>query len=101
MVPQAPQLLLSVVLSVQVPLQLANPDWQVRPQVPPEHTYPAGQTLEQVPQLPLSVLVSTQVPLQFISPDWQESEQVPPEQTWPAGQMVAQLPQWLRSLWRS
>ncbi len=36
--PQEPQLLLLVLRLTQVPEQLVNPAWQVRPQVPFEHT---------------------------------------------------------------
>jgi hypothetical protein len=49
--PQAPQLLRSLLVFTQLPLQQLVPD---------------GQTVPQAPQLLGSLLVSTQVPLQFV-----------------------------------
>jgi hypothetical protein len=40
--------------------QSVSPGWQPVPQAPPEHAWPAGQTLPHVPQLLLSLLVFAQ-----------------------------------------
>jgi len=65
-VPQVPQLLLSLAVVTQLPLQKVRPEGQVHmPLVqlrPPEHTVP------QVPQLLLSLAVVRQVPLQSVCP---------------------------------
>ena len=49
--PQEPQFWLSLTSETQVPEQLVSPDWQVRPQMPPEQTSPAGQGWLHPPQL--------------------------------------------------
>jgi hypothetical protein len=66
--PQVPQLLRSVWVVVQAPLQNACPDGQAE-QVPPlQSGEPDGQTLPHVPQFMASVIVAAQVPLQFVFP---------------------------------
>ena len=56
--PQAPQLLLSVVVVTQRPAQSVWPEghWQR----PAEHTWPVGHTIPQAPQLTASVEGLTQ-----------------------------------------
>jgi hypothetical protein len=101
-VPQAPQFWLSLLVTVQMPPQLVEPGTQVRPQVPPEQTWPAGQTVPQVPQLWLSVWGETQTPAQR-SPvgGRQAAAQAAPEQSWPDGHAVPQAPQFCGSLLRA
>lgn len=101
LVPQAPQLLASVWVFVQVPLQLvgvavgqqtplaqtwalgshtgpvALPQWHW----PPAQTSPARQALPQVPQLLLSVCRLTQLPPQLLVPPVQLRAQAPFVQT--------------------
>jgi hypothetical protein len=50
-VPQVPQFWLSLLVTVQMPAQLVEPETQVTPHAPPEQASPAGQTVPQVPQL--------------------------------------------------
>jgi hypothetical protein len=55
-----------------VPLQLVNPAWQERAQVPPVQAKPAAQAVAQVPQWSRSVDRSAQVPPQSDSLAGQE-----------------------------
>jgi hypothetical protein len=61
--PHAPQLLLSFVVSTQVPQQCVP---LVQTQAPPEQVLPAPQTVPQVPQLFESVSTLVHVPLQLV-----------------------------------
>ena len=62
-IPQAPQLFESLVVSMQVPLQIMPAQaWQPLA----EQCWPEGQTIPQLPQLLSLWVVSTQVPLQFV-----------------------------------
>lgn len=101
-VPQAPQLRLSLLVTVQTPPQLVEPETQVTPHLPPEQTSPVGQTVPQVPQFWLSVCGDTQTPAQS-SPVGrrQAAAQAPAEQNWPAVQAAAQAPQFCGSLMRA
>jgi hypothetical protein len=63
--PQAPQLAVSLLTSIQVPPQFAVPDEQ---HLPFEHDVPVGQTVGQVPQCCSSVLRLTQTPPQLVVP---------------------------------
>jgi len=58
-VPQAPQLFMSVLTFVQMPLQLVCPCGHVH--CPPAHDAPPVHTLLQAPQFQLSVCASMQV----------------------------------------
>ena len=88
--------------SMQVPLQLMRPVWQVSPQVPPEQMSPDGHAVPALaplqsslaPQCVLLVVGSMQVPPQLMRPVWQVSPQVPAEQTLPDGHAV---PRWRES----
>ena len=53
--PQAPQLLTSLVSWTQVPEQLLSPLWQVNEQAPEEHACPAAQVFPHLPQWVLSL----------------------------------------------
>ena len=68
--PQKPQLLGSVLVLTQLPLQLVRPALQVMPQAPPEQVAEplagVGQTVPQLPQLLVSVLVLAQAPPQHV-----------------------------------
>jgi hypothetical protein len=64
--PHVPQFRLSLVVSLQVPLQVAN-EPQVVVHTPALQTWPAAHALPQVPQLAASTLVSLQVPVQLVS----------------------------------
>ena len=107
--PVAPQWALLVDGSTQVPPQLTRPAWQVRPQVPLEHTFPAAQTAPALPpwqspvapQWTLLVAGSTQAPPQSTRPAWQVRPQVPTRHICPATQTTAQSPQWAGSFVRS
>jgi hypothetical protein len=101
-VPQVPQFWLSLLVTVQTPPQLVEPETQVTPHVPPEQASPAGQTVPQVPQFWLSVWGETQTPAHK-SPvgSRQAAAQAPPEQNWPVGQTVPQAPQFCGSLLRA
>jgi hypothetical protein len=57
--PQAPQLLASLLVSTHTPLHKVWPSPQ--PHMPAVQTWPPGQTFPQAPQLLGSLLVSTQV----------------------------------------
>jgi hypothetical protein len=62
--PEAPQLALSVVGSMQCPPQSTRPAAQVTEQEPFEQTCPALHAVPQAPQLRLSLFSSTQLPPQ-------------------------------------
>jgi len=99
--PQAPQLLGSVVTLAQAPAQTIWPAGQV--QVPETQAAPAEQTLPQAPQLLGSVDTLTQAPLlHLIWPGGHGGKrQAPFRQTAPAGQALPQAPQLLGSIVRS
>jgi hypothetical protein len=59
-VPQAPQLALSVCSSTQVPLQFVRPAWQLNVHFPLEQALPAGHAVPQLPQLAWSDCVFAQ-----------------------------------------
>ncbi len=94
---QAPQLVLSVCRSRQVPEHTVCPAEQVVVQAPARQIWPPGQTLPQAPQWLVSVEVSRQVPEQLVWPPPHDTVQTPAEQTWPPGQMTPQAPQLLLS----
>jgi hypothetical protein len=62
------QLLMSVLVLTQTPLQLVRPAPQLVVQLPVEQTWPAEQALPQAPQLARLFVVSTQIPLQHRRP---------------------------------
>jgi hypothetical protein len=86
--PQPPQLLGSLLVSVHVPLQSVCPDGQPPPplatQVPLEQVVPEPHTLPQLPQLLGSLARVTQAPAHSTVPDGQLITQVPPAHTVPA-----------------
>ena len=61
-VPHSPQFVGSYRGSTQRPLHGISGDSHVGPQLPPEHTWPAPQSVPQVPQFRLSVCLFTHVP---------------------------------------
>jgi hypothetical protein len=65
-VPQAPQFDVSVCVSTQLPLQLAAPFGQSKPQLPAAHTSSAPQGVSQSPQCAASVRVSTHSSPHFV-----------------------------------
>lgn len=103
-VPQPPQLRLSVLKSVQ---KAAGPeaghwldafDVLSHEHLEPMHEVPGAQIVPQEPQFTASPVVSVQVPKQLDSPLMQLIEQVPlPLQSCPAGQTLPHLPQLLLS----
>jgi hypothetical protein len=97
--PHLPQLLLSPVRVVQVPVpvQYVSPaTGQVQP--PPEHTSLRGHVRPQASQFKAFVFKSTQTFEQIVSPESTAHSQSPPEQCVPAGHAVPQLPQLDESL---
>jgi hypothetical protein len=119
---QVPQLLMSLVVSTQLPLQSVEPPGQPNTHPPWEQESPTAQVAPQPPQFLGSVAVLTQVlphwvsggwhiggvthcwfwqtwpevqqePLQRISPEGQTSVQVPDWQFWFAPQVRLQPPQ--------
>lgn len=68
LLPQVPQLLLSVLRSRHTMPQSVCPEEQPDEHTPPEHVWPAPQLLPHVPQLRRSLEVSTQKPLQLVRP---------------------------------
>jgi len=62
--PQAPQLEGSTLVSTHLPLQSSVPPPQLPVHLPALQTSPAAQAVPQVPQLEGSKSVSTQLPLQ-------------------------------------
>jgi hypothetical protein len=76
--PQVPQLLTSVCVFTQSPLQATFGAVQEVVQVPFEQTCPEAQACPQVPQLLLSVWVLVQTPLQVVFGAVQAVVQVPP-----------------------
>src|SRR5262249_43676779 len=99
--PQLPQLLASLWVLVQLPLQMAfEPDGQ---QVPVTQEPP--QTLPQPPQLLSSVCVSAQygtpVCVQNVCPEPQMEPQLPLEHTWLVPQTWLHEPQFALSVWSS
>ena len=69
--------------------------------MPPEHTWPAAQSVAHVPQLFRSLCVSRHEPPQLVRPVAHDTTQRPAEHTCPAAHAVPQAPQLARSLWRS
>jgi len=67
--------------------QAATGHWQV----PPAHTWPAGQAFPHPPQLALSVAVFTHVCPQAVCPLGQTQAQLPPT-VWGGGQLFTQVP---------
>ena len=103
-VPHIPQLAGSMAVFAQydpeAPVQVARGDAQVAPQVPVEHTCPAGQAWPHTPQLRLSVCTFTQAPAHVVCPMAHETTHIPPEHTLPAGHALPHEPQLALSLWR-
>jgi hypothetical protein len=101
-IPQPPQLLRSVLVSVHWPKHVTCVV-QLRPQLVPSHVVvsyllPAGQGEQRVPQLLTDVLL-TQLPLQSCCVD--EHLHTPLWQVLPPVQMLPQVPQLLLSVRRS
>jgi hypothetical protein len=87
-VPQLPQFLASLLVSVHTPLQVVWPKGQVQRLLTQCCPEPKVQDVPQLPQLRSSLVMSTQAPLQLVS--WAEHEvtqvscwQTPPSQTLP------------------
>lgn len=78
---QAPQLLASVLVSTQLPLQSVWPDPQLLTHWLLEHTSPEPQAWLQAPQLSWSLASETHTPLQLVFPVAQVVTQRPFEQT--------------------
>jgi len=57
--PQPPQLVSSLFMSVQVPIQSVSADWQDNKQLPELHSSPEAQVSPQAPQLASSVFKFT------------------------------------------
>jgi hypothetical protein len=68
MLPQVPQLPLSIFRSRQIPLQLARPPGQFSEQAEVLHTWPGAQMFPQAPQLKVSDLRSRQLLSHWVSP---------------------------------
>ena len=79
--PQAPQLLLSLVRSRQTPEQFESPLLHDTAHTPDEHTCPAMQALPQRPQFCRSVWMFWQAPEQLVKPVAHETAQLPEEHT--------------------
>ena len=99
MVPQAPQLLLLVFVSIQEPLQLVCPEPQLLSHLPEAQTSEAAHALAQVPQFFVSDRRLTQVPEQSVKSLGQLATHVPALQTCPPAHALAQAPQWSESVW--
>ena len=99
--PQAPQLLGSPEIPVQVPSQLVSPSGQVVPQVPFSQTCPVAQATLQAPQLVSELAVSTQLRPHSVVPAGHEPAQAPLTQTCETPHASEQEPQWLGSELRS
>ena len=102
MLPQAPQLPVSVGRFTQEPLQLVVPFGHETAQAPPEQTWFTVQDEAQSPQWLLSDWRLTQTPLHSVYPALQASPQTPPLQVavpfGGAGQATPQAPQFCVSL---
>jgi hypothetical protein len=94
--PHALQLLGSIEVSTQRPLQLVAGDWQPSAHLPPVHACPGGHGTLHPPQLSGSEAVSTHVPLQLVRPGAHEQE--PSEHTIPGEHATPQDPQLAGSL---
>jgi hypothetical protein len=94
-VPQAPQFLLSLLVSLQTPLQSVNAQVHALE----THVSAPAHALEQLPQWAASLVRSVHVPLQLVLPVGQA--QVELEQIMPPVQAVVQLPQWVLSVFGS
>jgi len=97
MLPQAPQLLGSLSVRVQVLLQRLPP--LAHSHLAFKHFEEASQVSPQAPQFPPSALRSTHWPLQFWKPEGHTH--APPEQVFPPPQVRPQAPQLSGSLRRS
>jgi hypothetical protein len=103
--PQPPQLLLSVVVSTQFPLQQVLPviqgEFMPHLHCPPEQVSPVGaQAVPHIPQLLAFELVSTHVPLQSVGAELGHL-QLPLWQVCTPGHTVPHIPQFIESLLRS
>jgi hypothetical protein len=96
-IPQAPQLALSVCRFTQAPLHRVNPPLQPW-HMPPTHA-PPEQALPHWPQLRASLWILTQRLLQLVSPPPQVH--APATQVPPPLHTVPQAPQSAKSVWRS
>jgi len=96
--PQAPQLLTSVLRLTQVPLQAVWPEGHWLKHWPAWQEVPDAHTLLHAPQLLLSLLRFTQLPEQMVWPVGQEVVQMPFTQALPEGQATPQSPQFRLSL---
>lgn len=95
--PHAPQLLLSELVSMQLPLQSVSPEPQpALEHAPDEHTSPAAQAVPQLPQFAGSFVTSTHAPLQVTVPAGHTHEE--PLQMVPLPHTVPQPPQFSGSL---
>ena len=104
LLPQAPQLLLSVASELQTPLQSCSPLLHVIAQCPRLQSSSAGQMVPQAPQLAGSFSMLAQManaPVeQMVRPGPQLTAQEPAEQRLPLGQTLPHAPQLLESLSR-
>jgi hypothetical protein len=89
--PQVPQFLASVLVSVHAPEQAVCP-LMAQPQAPLLQVWPVLHDVVQLPQCALSVFVSTQLPLQFVWGDEQEALAPPLPGFVPLPPTVAPLP---------
>lgn len=95
-IPQAPQFLMSVVLSTHVWLHRSGGLLQTQP--PPTQLAPVGHELVQLPQCAVSVFSSTQTPPQL----WSGSQtHAPPAQCVPAEHLLLHTPQLFESIVKS
>jgi len=98
--PQAPQLLTSVLRLTQVPLQAVWPEGHWLKHWPAWQEVPDAHTLLHAPQLLLSLVRFTQLPVQLVWPVPQVTRHCPPEHAVPEGHCPPQAPQLLLSLLR-
>ena len=95
--PQVPQLVVSLVVSVHVPLQTMKPAGQpTAAQTPALQRWPAGHALPHDPQWALLFMTSAQALPHIICVAGHISVHAPLAQSWPCGQRLPQAPQ-LRS----
>src|SRR5437773_1076799 len=93
-IPQPPQLLGSLLVSVHAPLQETCPAGQPGPKhMPIEHISPPAHCVAQEPQWAGSLARSTQRLPHLVEPPAHESPHMPWEQTRPALHVVPQPPQ--------
>ncbi len=91
--PQRPQLAVSLVTSVQVPLHTRLGDGHGVTQSPLVQSCPDSQRLPQRPQLPMSLVTDVQLEPHSTRGAGHEARHVPPPQTWPAAQARLHAPQ--------